>query len=313
MREGEFLEVFVGEKERRTINLYVSKVVYFMAKKEIKVFIYGFNVPNNYYSNDLIKKQFSKSNIIKNIVSYGDDALLLIIDSGDEDFLFGRCLILRKDVPSILNTQTQQERDMTLSKNENVKEESHFLISLKDKLLFGEYNYHSVRHFSYPLMYYFKKTLMGSPIDIRPNPNPKTMKLLKQNKNIKDFEFSIGQERLSHKEQSGIPLIGSLLGLSTNNESCIKIKVTSGRKKENELDSDKIIQKLENLKDSKSDDLYSLKVQTEQGKYDLLNGNLIHFNLQITQLNKRTNRADFYRKIKLLYNQKISIIKNLLR
>lgn len=284
-----------------------------MVMKEVSIFIYGFKVPNNYYNHDVLKKQFSKSNIIKNIVSYGDDSILLIIDDGDNDFLFGRCLILRKDVPSILNKQTQTERDITLSKNENVKEESHFLISLTDKLLFGEYNYHAVRHFSFPLMFYFKKTLIGTPIDIRPNPNPETMKLLKKDKKVKEFEFSIGQERLSNKEQTGIPLIGSLLGLSTNNESCVKIIVTSGRKKENELDSDKIIEKLEGLKDSKSDDLYSLKVKTEESKYDLLNGNLISFKMNVNQRNKRTNRSDFYRKIKPLYNQKISAIKSLLR
>jgi hypothetical protein len=284
-----------------------------MATKKIKIFVYGFRVPNSYYNEDVLKKKFGKVNLLKNIVPYGEDSLLFIVDEGDDDFLFGRCLVLRKDVPSILNKQTQGEREITLSNDENVKEESHFLICLKDKLLFGEYNYHAVRHFSYPLMYYFKKTLTGTPIDVRPNPNPETMNLLKTDNKIKEFEFSIGQERLSHKEQKGIPLIGSLLGLSTNDESCIKIIVTSGRKKENELDSDKIIEKLEILKTSKSEDLCSLKARTEESKYDLLNGNLINFKLSVEQRNKRTSRADFYRKIKPLYNQKIQIVRGLLR
>src|SRR3989344_5224034 len=141
-----------------------------MEIKEIKVFVYGFKIPNNYYVKGALKNQFSKSNILKNIVVYGEDSLLLIIDEEDETkdatFLLGRFLILRKDVPSILNSQTQDEREITLDNNESIKEESHFLISLKEKLLFGEYNYHSVRHFSYPLIFYFKKLLLGNQIDI---------------------------------------------------------------------------------------------------------------------------------------------------
>ena len=284
-----------------------------MVSKKIKVFVYSFKVPGNYYQTLILKNLFNKTNIRTNIENYGEDALLLIIDDETDGFLYGRFLVLRKDVPSILNKQTSQERDITLSQNENIKEESHFIINLQDKFLFGEYNYHSVRHFSYPLMYYLKKKLSGSPIDIRPNPNPETFALLKKDKNLKSFEFSIGQERLSHKEQSGIPLLGSLVGLSSNNENSIKVVITRGRKKENEMDSDTILEKLETLKDSRKKDLHSLKVETEKSKYDLLNGNLIHFELSVVQRNKRTSRVDFYRKIKPLYDQKISIIKKLLR
>jgi len=284
-----------------------------MPTKKIKVFVYTFDVPPGYYPRGILKRQFSVNNIGNNIESYGEDALLLIIDNELDRFLYGRFLVLRKDVPSILNKQTKQEREITLSNDENIKEESHFIINLDDKFLFGEYNYHSIRHFSHPLMYYLKKKLSGSPIDIRPNPNPKTFNLLRRDKKFKSFEFSIGQERLSHREQSGIPLLGSLIGLSSNNENSIKIIITRGRKRENEMDSETILEKLEGLKNSKGEDLYTLKVETEKSKYDLLNGNLIHFELSVNQRNKRTNRADFYRKIKPLYDRNINNLKRLLR
>lgn len=285
-----------------------------MPIKEVKVFVYGFNLPQTYHNKGILMKQFNKSNILNNIASYGDDSLLLIIDKEDNDSLFGRFLILRKDIPSILNKQTQEERELTLSKDENIKEESHFLINLKEKLLLGEYNHYSIRHFPHPIMYYFKNMLIGQPIDIRPYPNPNTLNLLKKDsRKIKSFEFSVGQESLTSKEQRGIPLIGALRGLSSNNESCIKIIITSGRKRANELDSENIIERLENLKHSKSDDLNSLKVETEKSKYDLLNGNLIHFIIPINQINNRTSKTDFYDKIKSLYNQEISNIKSLIR
>ncbi len=284
-----------------------------MVLKNIRVFVYSFNVPNNYYQPSILKNIFSTANITSNIESYGDDALLLIIDEEADGFLYGRFLVLRKDIPSILNKQTTEEREITLSSDENIKEESHFLINLQDKFLFGEYNYHSIRHFSHPLIYYLKKRISGSPIDIKPSPNPETLALLKRDRELKSFEFSINQERLSHQEQTGIPLLGSLIGLSSNNENSIKIIVSRGRKKENKLDSDTIIEKLENLKNTRGEDLYSLKVETEKSKYDLLNGNLISFELGVNQINKRTNKVDFYRKIKPLYNQEISSIKELLR
>lgn len=283
-----------------------------MVTKDISVFVYGFKIPSEFYNEGILKSQFSKSNILNNIVGYGNDFLLLIIDFADANLALGRLLILRQDVPSILNKKTRREREITLTQDENIKEESHFLIHLKDKLLFGEYNYHAVRHFSHPLMFYLKNKL-GGKIDIRPLPNPETLSLLKQDKEIKELEFSIGQERLSHKEQAGVPLLGSLIGLSSNDESCIKISISRGRKKENELDSDKIIEKLEQLKNSRGNDLYSLKVETEKSKYDLLNDNLIFLKMTVNQVNKRTSRADFYRKIKPLYRENISKLKALFR
>ena len=281
-----------------------------MAKEKIPIYIYETKLKKGVKIEEL-KRKFNRAKMIQNSLKYRNDALLLIIEKIDQGFLFGRFLILRKDVPNILNGKTKQERDIILKKDEYVKEDSNFIWNFKDKYLFGEYNYHALRHFSFPMTYYLNKVFGSKEWDIKPIPNPKTFEKLKKDKKLKSFEFSVPQERLSHKEQKGIPIIKGLLGLSNNNENTFKITISRGRKKENQFNSKKIIDLMENLLQRK-DDFFSLQVISENAKYDLLHGNLIYYQIKVNKIKGRTSMNDFFIQCKKLYDKEISILKNLL-
>ena len=186
-------------------------------------------------------------------------------------------------------------------------------MNLDREILFGEYNFHSVRHFSHPLMIYLKNKLGTTDIDIRPPPNPQTLALMKRARKIKEFEVSISQEKLSHKEQTtGGFLIGNLIGLSTKNESTIKIIVSGGQKKGNELKREEVHRRIEGLLERK-EDLKSLTVVAENSKYDLLHGNLLSYPLRVNKVNNRISTTHFFRECENLYNQKINSILRMIR
>jgi len=245
-----------------------------MTTKNIRVFPYTFKFPETYQDINTIKRIFDRSKTSQNVVEYRNDWLLLIIDSQNNTSLFGRFLKLRGDIPSIINKITQEERDIELDSDENIKEESHFMINFQDRLLFGEYNYHAIRHFSFPLMFYLNKIFNSSDVDIRPITDPDTFNNMLTDRRLKEMEISIAQESLTSSERRGIPLFGALNDLASDNETFVKIHISKGKKRDSELNKEKVVEKAKNILE-RSGDLFSFRVIGENSKYDLLNNSLI--------------------------------------
>ena len=240
-----------------------------MPTKELNVFVYTSKIPQGNSTAQYLKTRFNKSQIIQNIIPYGNDSLLLIVDKISNNLTFARFLKLRDDAPGIINKMTRRERNMRLKTGDLIKEESHFLWNPVEGLIFGEYNYHAIRHFSFPLTDYLKQILSSNDIEIRPVADPTTFNRMKNDTELREIIVSIGQESLTNREQSkGASILGSLRGTSNNDESVIKISISKGKKKGNKLNKDKIIEISENLL-SRKGDLYTLKVIGEESKYDL--------------------------------------------
>lgn len=282
--------------------------------KNIKIFPYQFSFSNDFPEIDKFKEQFLKDNMENNYEDYGDCQLLLIIENKDNPIIYGRLLKLRSDAPSILNKMSKKEKEIELNEGDLIKEESHFLLDIKNNLLIGEYNYNCVRHFSTPLKYYLKRKLGIKKVYMQPIPNPETFYLMKKGKSIKELEIGVSQIRLSNEEQSfGKTLFGGIKGISTNDECNIKLIISSGKNKNNELKKDELIKRLEELHTNR-DDFRSLKISTEDGKYDILNGNWIHFQLSVRlSKNNKVNSEDFYKKCLSLYNDELDNIKRIIK
>jgi hypothetical protein len=202
-----------------------------MPLRKIRVFLYKATISQADSNPRNLKNKFSKSRISGNIIPYGDDSLLLIIENIQNNLIFGRFLKLRNDAPGVINKRRYSERDIILGTDESIKEDSHFLWNLQDKLIFGEYNYHAIRHFSLPLMHYLGELLNSENIDIRPVQDPKTLMKLGREEEITKIIISLAQESLSHQEKTkGVPLLGALRGLSTNDESVVTITISKGKK-----------------------------------------------------------------------------------
>lgn len=113
--------------------------------------------------------------------------MLIIIDGYEGNLLFGRFLILRNDVPGVLNRRTRSEREIQLLSGENIKEESRFVWGVADKVILGEYNHHAIRHFAHPMMFYLDKIFNVEDSDVRPIRDSETFSLMRSEREMKKF------------------------------------------------------------------------------------------------------------------------------
>ncbi len=272
--------------------------------RDIAVYIYQvLRLPEQWNNITGLFNRFNlESDIQQNIVNYGDDSLLLIIDSNSNGLLNCRLLKLRRSlIPNILNSRTKLERDILLRDNDFIKEESHFIWNVIDALIFGQYNYNAIRHFSLPLMHYLSTVLDDDDVDIRPARDEDTFRRMREdNRPFKKIEYSVSQESLTTTEtERGIPIIRSLLGLKDDNNAIIKITISAGRGRGKVLNNQQISRVSETLI-GRSEDLYSLKVYSDNSKYDLLNENLLRYAIRVNEVGGRIESSDFYSKARLL-------------
>ncbi|MFW6026373.1 MAG: hypothetical protein ACOCRX_08520, partial [Candidatus Woesearchaeota archaeon] len=80
----------------------------------------------------------------------------------------------------------------------------------------------------------------------------------------------------------------------------------------NELKKDRIIENTKNLL-KREDDLNSLKIIGRNSKYDLLNGNLVHFKMKVKEKSNEVLSSDFYKKCEEIYNKNIEKIKKMIK
>jgi len=99
-----------------------------MASKRVKVYPYRVTVKNIEVDFFKFPEIFHRDRINDNIaVLYENDIpFLLIIDDIKSNFLRGKFMHLRKDIPPILNLETCRDEFLSLPQNKFLQEISHF-------------------------------------------------------------------------------------------------------------------------------------------------------------------------------------------
>lgn len=280
-------------KKKKVINIYPYKI---LSKRDL----------NTYSFNSI----FSKENIEKNIKQYGEDYLLIITDKLDKNLFFGRFLKLKTDKPDILNTKNKTEHELNLGPNEEIKYDSHFILDLKNSLIFAEYNQSGVRHFPRPLEEYFK-LIFSEEFEVQPIPTKNTLELVNKDDKIKSITIKLAKTSLSFKENEiGIPILRSIEHFSEGDleiEVIISKKGRKGKIKPDELVKaiKKHLQKSEN---DKEDSLDILKVYSAEAVYDVLNDIFRSWRITIEYENKEQLNSKIWEELERIYSNNLNEI-----
>jgi hypothetical protein len=262
--------------------------------KQIKIYPYCMENPIK-ESIVAIESKFKFSNVPKNQIPYGDNYhLVLVIDKVfDSKYLCGRFFKLRHFIPSVINIKQATERDILLLPEEEIKETSHFLWDYDSNVMIGEYNYEGVRHFATPITYYLnniyglvsdddsdedttevKKDLFS----IYPIRNPNTLGLLKKETRVKSYCVRIADSDMAtFEKENACDVLPLLFAFSPNKKGYLEITIKPKRGKL--LNKKMVFKKASDIKKSKS--VQSLIIEGEDGKYDILNNNLLFSYLDV--------------------------------
>ncbi|MDD1777477.1 MAG: hypothetical protein LUQ65_04855 [Candidatus Helarchaeota archaeon] len=258
-----------------------------------------------------LKHIFAIKNVKANIVTFSDDyPLLLIIDQSENDFVFGRFIRLRKTSPPILDLDTATEREIELKISENLAEMSHFVWNVKDKVMFAEYNFHAIRNFGGPLTNYLNHKFNTTKNKVTPMEDFDTYaKFKRDGKPIKTFRLGITQDKLkAFEKRCNISPLITLLKFSADKAGIYEIIVRKDRSKDVQFNKGQVIEAVEHLKSG--DIISSLKVESQDAIYDLLNNNLLHFFVKLETEGKMiSDRTQFYDMVKGLYVDNIDSVK----
>lgn len=282
-----------------------------MTRKTVRLFPYTCELSGTENSVDNIKNLFSRENAIegRNIKKYYDDAyLVMIIEDAENNFLFGRFLKLRDAVPSVFNRSKGTERTIDILSEENIKEQSHFIWNVNDKIIFAEYNYQAIRHFTSPLKFYFDKMFDVNDNIITPIIDKDTFEKLKTESIIKSLKLKVTKDNVNKLEEKFGIKLRTLVDLARDNRTIFEIIVKKSRVRESSLEKNKVIEISENLKQTPAD-LETLQVQTKDTVYDLINNNLLYYFTNLEYSRSILDANEFYRKAKDIYIEKIDNIK----
>ncbi|MBI2581248.1 hypothetical protein HYV85_05600 [Candidatus Woesearchaeota archaeon] len=251
-----------------------------------------------------LKTKFEQANIPQNQVPYGDgNTLVLIVDKLVKEYVCGRLLKLRRRIPSVLNKKKATERDIPLLPEEDITETSHFVWVLADKRILGQYNYDGARSLAPTLFEYlnilYKRFQENDDeeekelFEIDPIKNLKTIELFKKDLS-KSIFVKVADANISAFESDTNSDIINLLTSFGSEEKQGYIEITVKPKRGKRLDKKKLLERIELLK--KDNIVKSLIVEGENAKYDLLNNNLLPFNLDLTydSVKRRVNSEEFY-------------------
>jgi len=277
--------------------------------KKVVVYVYSYKLDSNFNSAQNFKPNFDIKKAKDNTVKYGDCFLLLVVDRLVGNFIYARLLKLRKDSPDIIKLSNGSERSIDLLDDENIKETSHFIMNIKDNVIFGEYNHFSIRHFRYPLAYYFDEIFDLEDSEVTPLRDNDTFKNMEKDKEFKSISVRIAQSSLSKKEEEvGIPVIGALKELSSSKESVIDISFSKGRKKDSELNKEKVTELAKTLKTNR-EDLQVLKIESLNATYDILNNNLLFYTCEVGIYNRNVDKDSFYNEVEDVYKERIDYVR----
>jgi len=282
--------------------------------KIIKLFPYQYsidgieNIPKNW------ENKFSKDNVEDNLIEYSRDAfLLLVVDDISNNFIFGRFLKLRNDVPLVINRKDGEERRIDLLDEENIIEQSHFIMNVQDNFLFAEYNFNAIRHFVKPFSYYLNKLFEVKGNEINPLTDTNTFKKLQGEEELNSFRLSVAQENISFLEEKfNLNLFKSLVDVAKDNQTSFEIIIKKSRKKKATLDKEKILKISQELTENKAP-LQRLSIESDDISYDLINNNLINYKVYVKMEGRGLNSNDFYFSVRNLYERQIDKIKSNLK
>ena len=285
--------------------------------KRVKMFPYYISLPDRFFEANFLLNKFSRARdkVEENIVQYGSNYILLLFEIQKNGFLQGRFLKLRMDAPRILNRQSTtndaEERDIDLLDGEYIEEMSHFIISISDKRLLGEYNQAAVRHFVTPLDFYLREVLdlSSDQVKVKAIQIGDVLERIKAEEKLYSVRAKIAKPKLTYFEDKTGLDPARVLRKYRRSEFDIEISVTHLPRKI--LDKEEAFENIKELYDNK-EELDALKVETKDAAYDLINGSLMHFRASVV-LDKRARFVkswDFYDKARNVYNSNRSAIMN---
>jgi len=278
--------------------------------KKIRVFPYKIENPLSETLTSLMNK-FKFENLVANQILYGDNVLILVVDRLLADkYLCCRLLKLRRFIPSVVNLKKANERLIELLPEEDIKETSHFIWDFDSGYILGEYNYEGTRHLATPLQIYMnsvfellKKRDEGEEVelfDIYPVRNTNTIQIMKRENNFKGFFMKVSDSDMARFEkENSCDVIGLLSKFSKDKSGYIEIRIIPRRGKS--LDKKSVVEKALVFKGMGI--LKSLVIEGEESKYDILNNNLLFFNIDITydSEKKTVDSTTFYELAKDCY------------
>jgi len=243
-------------------------------------------------------------------------------DNDTNDFLFGRLIRLRKEVPRILNLATQEERIEILEESENLEEISHFVWNLNENLLLAEYNYYAVRNFSAPLTAYLTtiinkhKEILTSDfkpelkVEINSILDPKVFEKLKKDKSrVTKIQLSLAEPKVSYIDnalnQEPADMLRRRAIETIEGESYhFNFALSSGHGKGKGIfNTPKLINFAEtSLKDNK-DIIKGMRIETETSAYDLIRHSLYYIESFEMDGKIISDSSLFYNKAVDIYNE----------
>lgn len=279
-------------KKKKTITVYPHRI---LSQKDLDLYSFS-NV-------------FSKQNIDKNIKQYGEDYLLIVTDeSTDNNLFFGRFLKLKTDKPDILNIQDKTEHELDLEPNEEIKYDSHFILDLKNRLLFAEYNHSGIRHFPRPLEEYFN-AIFSEKFEVQPIPSKNTLELINKDNKIKSISIKLAKAKLSFIENNiGIPILKSIYHFSDGD---LEIGITISKKgKKGIFKPGKLIDIIKDyskkVENEKEDPLDVLKVYSDEAVYDVLSGIFRAWRVTLEYEDKKELNSKIWGKLKTVYQDNLN-------
>jgi len=285
------------------------------SRTKVRLFPYQYRLSGTENTIPNLISVFDVKNVLNNVITYyAHFSLLLIIDKAEGDFLFGRFLKLRKDAPLILDRMSGKEREIFLTKYEDIEEVSHFVCNVKDSLILAEYNFNAIRCFPTPLKAYLDKKFNVKDNIVIPVEDINTFKKFKDTrKGIKTFSLALAQNKIKELESVlNLSPIRTFFDLSQNNKTQYEITIRKSRGKEQFLDKNKVVMAIEHLKD-KQETLESLEIETEDVVYDLIKNNVLAYYIILEKTERTIDKEEFYKKVKEIYSSHAIEIKGFIK
>jgi len=91
-----------------------------LAQKDVRVHPYFINFKLENYPPDFWRENFKRENVQDNLVRYGDNFLVIVVNKVSGNKVFGKILKLRTDRPTKINRTTGKESEISLLEDENI-------------------------------------------------------------------------------------------------------------------------------------------------------------------------------------------------
>ena len=308
-----------------------------MPPREVNAYVYQMklNLPEEHKDLNAIFNINLIKNLVDNAITLGEgeDAAqyLLIVDKKDGNFLCGRFVRLSDLAPRKLNWNTKREREVALRKGENLENISHFIWNVKDRVMFGEYNYHAIRIFTSKLTEYLNELFRrrwGLEIlaEVPPKYDEDALRRLasdleKKHAKINRIDFRVVQENQRTLERhfrsnrrrrfrhwfggSGRSISNVLTRGKKGYEHYLSISITS-HWNEGVFDDGEVLKFAEWAKHD--EDTKGMKVTAGENVYDIIKGDYLRFPIKCQTSRGNLSSNTFYTGAKAAYNKEIGAI-----